>query len=59
MGEVAEPLSVLVKTRTWDIHGRYVGHVFYSLKPLPRTDFLTRGAYLNQELLDQDLAVAV
>jgi endonuclease YncB( thermonuclease family) len=47
---------VLVKTQHWDIHGRYIGHIFYSLRSLPTDQLLAKGDYLNQQLLDRGLA---
>jgi endonuclease YncB( thermonuclease family) len=50
---------VLVKTNRVDLYGRYVGHVFYSLKPADPDRVLHQGIHLNQELLDRNLAVPV
>jgi endonuclease YncB( thermonuclease family) len=50
---------VVVNTRTYDIHSRYLGHVFYSLKPMDPDQLFEKGDHLNQQLLDRGLAVAV
>jgi endonuclease YncB( thermonuclease family) len=47
---------VMVKTNRIDIYGRYVGHVFYALKPLDSDAVFASGEYLNQQLLDRGLA---
>ncbi|MGD8862188.1 MAG: DUF1016 N-terminal domain-containing protein [Myxococcales bacterium] len=49
---------VVVKTNKVDLHGRYVGHVFYA----PRTtmdaaEVFEKGRYLNDELLREGLVV--
>lgn len=48
--------SVVVKTNRHDVHGRYVGHVFYAHRPMAAAEVFVRGRYLNQELLDEGLA---
>ncbi len=42
-----------------DIYGRYIGHVFYSITERDKSKIFTKGRYLNQELLDKGLAVAM
>jgi hypothetical protein len=46
----------MIKTNKIDIYGRYVGHIFYSPKNLSKSEIFARGCYLNQELVDRDLA---
>ncbi len=48
---------VVIKTQRQDLHGRYVGHVFYATSKLAADAVFARGRYLNQELLDEGLAV--
>lgn len=48
---------VMVRTTKIDIHGRFLGHVFYSLDETAEKDDVYReGRFLNQELLDRGLA---
>ncbi|MFC1645890.1 DUF1016 N-terminal domain-containing protein [Candidatus Omnitrophota bacterium] len=47
---------VMVKTNKIDIYGRYVGHVFYSLKVESKVKIFENGRYLSQELVDKGLA---
>jgi endonuclease YncB( thermonuclease family) len=54
---LAEVEFVMVKTNKIDIYGRYVGHVFYSTTLSGRDEVFTSGKYLNQELLNKNLAV--
>lgn len=58
---VAERLSkadrVVVHTKRADLHGRYVAHVFYSTRSLDVVETFSRGHYLNQQLLDEKLAM--
>ncbi len=46
----------MVKTNRVDVYGRYVGHVFYALKPMKPEQVFKDGRYLNQELVDRGLA---
>ena len=48
---------VVLKTRRADLHGRYVAHVFYSTRGLAFLHTFESGHYLNQQLLDQKLAM--
>ena len=48
---------VVLKTRRADLHGRYVAHVFYSTRGLGFVETFEAGRYLNQQLLDQKLAM--
>lgn len=58
---VADNLSfadrIVLKTHRADLHGRYVADVFYSTRSLTLLDTFERGRYLNQELLDERLAI--
>ena len=48
---------VVCKTHMIDIHGRFIGHVFYSIdENADRGEVFARCRYLNQELLDNGLA---
>ena len=47
---------VMVKTNKIDIYGRYVGHIFYSFKTENKDKIFSEGRYLNQELVDHELA---
>lgn len=50
--------KVLVcKTHKIDIHGRFIGHIFYPFdETADRAEVFAKGRYLNQELLEKDLA---
>ncbi len=54
--KLAQAPFVMVKTNKIDVYGRYIGHVFYSLKNLSKEDVFLKGIYLNQELLGRGLA---
>jgi endonuclease YncB( thermonuclease family) len=60
---VAERLTladrILLCTQRADLHGRYLAHVFYSTKTLTFSQTFESGSYLNQELLDEKLAVVL
>ena len=49
----------MIKTDQIDIYGRYVAHLFYLLRDATQTEIITRGNYLNRELLDRAHAVPV
>ncbi len=57
--QLAKTSFVMIKTNKIDIYGRYVGHIFYSLQNLKKSEIFTEGRYLNQELLDKGLAKRV
>ena len=57
--QLAQAQTVVVKTHKIDIYGRYVGHIFYTLKDADLADVFTGGRYLNQELLAKGLATTV
>jgi endonuclease YncB( thermonuclease family) len=48
---------IVIKTRRMDLHGRYLAHVFYSTRGLGFLETFESGHYLNQDLLDQKLAM--
>jgi endonuclease YncB( thermonuclease family) len=50
---------VVVKTNKVDVHGRYVGHVFYATREMSPAQVFEKGRYLNQELLSEGFAKAV
>ncbi len=54
--QLARVPFVMVRTHKIDIHGRYVGDVFYSFSEKNYTKVFREGRYLNQELLDRGLA---
>ena len=57
--QMAKVEFVMVKTNKIDIYGRYVAHVFYSLKTDHKDKVFSEGRYLNQELLDKGLAIII
>lgn len=50
---------MVVKTHKMDIYGRYVGHVFYTLKETDLADVFATGRYLNAKLVAKELATTV
>ena len=56
LNRLARAGFVMVKTNKIDVYGRYVGHVFYSLKENGPDEVFKNGNYLNQELVDEGLA---
>ena len=55
--QLAKVDFVMVKTNKIDLYGRYVGHVFYSANEKDKAKIFSNGRYLNQELLNRNLAV--
>jgi len=51
--------TVVVNTRTYDIHRRYVAHVFYAFNNRGIESTFLKGRYLNQELIDKGFAKPV
>jgi endonuclease YncB( thermonuclease family) len=51
--ELARASSVALQTEWPDLHGRYVGHVFYARRALSPAETARRGSYLNQKLLQE------
>ena len=58
LNQLAKADFVMVKTNKIDIYGRYVGHIFYSLKGSGKDETFAKGRYLNQELVQKKLAGA-
>ncbi|MCK5180132.1 MAG: thermonuclease family protein [Candidatus Omnitrophica bacterium] len=56
LDQLAKVDFVMVKTNKIDIYGRYVGHIFYSFKNLRKGEIFSKGRYLNQELIQKQLA---
>ncbi len=56
LNQLARAKFVMVKTNKIDVYGRYIGHVFYSLKEASMDEVFQNGSYLNQELVDEGLA---
>lgn len=55
--QLAKAQKVVIRTSKEDSHGRFVGHVFYSLDERMEWGRVYRdGRWLNQELLDRGLA---
>ena len=51
--------TVVVNTHKYDIHRRYVGHVFYAFNNQGIERAFLKGRYLNQELIDKGFAKPV
>jgi hypothetical protein len=49
----------VIHTRRADLHGRYLAHVFYSTRGLSFEKTFEKGHYLNQQLLDEKLAMVL
>ena len=56
LDQLAKVDFVMVKTNKIDIYGRYAGHIFYSFKNLRKGEIFSKGRYLNQELIQKQLA---
>jgi endonuclease YncB( thermonuclease family) len=57
--QLAKAKVVVIATNKEDVHGRYIGHVFYSTDERDNWEKVFKeGRYLNQELLNQGLARA-
>jgi hypothetical protein len=58
-----EPLAtartLVVNTRKYDIHRRYVAHVFYAFNRRGIERTFLKDRYLNQELVDKGFAKVV
>ncbi len=57
--QLATARTVVVNTRKYDIHRRYVAHVFYAFNNQGIEQTFLRGRYLNQELVDKGFAKIV
>jgi endonuclease YncB( thermonuclease family) len=57
--QLAVARTVVVNTRTYDIHRRYVAHVFYAFNNRGIESTFLKGRYLNQELIDKGFAKPV
>jgi len=54
--QLAKAPFIIIKTNKIDIYGRYVGHVFYSLKKVSKVAMFEEGRFLNEELVEKGLA---
>jgi endonuclease YncB( thermonuclease family) len=57
--QLAVARTVVVNTHKYDIHRRYVGHVFYAFNNQGIESTFLKGRYLNQELIDKGHAKPV
>ena len=57
--QLAVARTVVVNTRKYDIHRRYVAHVFYAFNNRGIESTFLKGRYLNQELIDKRFAKPV
>ena len=57
--QLAVARTVVVNTRKYDIHRRYVAHVFYAFNNQGIESTFLKGRYLNQELIDKGHAKPV
>jgi len=57
--QLATARTVVVNTRKYDIHRRYVAHLFYAFNNQGIEQTFVRGRYLNQELIDKGFAKIV
>lgn len=48
--------DIIIKTSKSDLYGRFVADVFYSTTPVRPRDIITKGIYLNQQLLNEGFA---
>ena len=57
--QLAVARTVVINTRKYDIHRRYVAHVFYAFNNRGIESTFLKGRYLNQELIDKGFAKPV
>jgi len=57
--QLATARTVVVNTHKYDIHHRYVAHVFYAFNNQGIEKTFLKGRYLNQELVDKGFAKVV
>jgi len=57
--QLAVARTVIVNTHKYDIHRRYVAHVFYAFHKQGIERAFLKGRYLNQELIDKGFAKPV
>jgi endonuclease YncB( thermonuclease family) len=57
--QLAVARTVVVNTHKYDIHRRYVGHVFYAFNNRGIEHTFLNGRYLNQELIDKGFAKVI
>jgi endonuclease YncB( thermonuclease family) len=57
--QLAVARTVVVNTRKYDIHRRYVGHIFYAFNNRGIESTFLKGRYLNRELVDKGHAKVV
>ena len=57
--QLAVARTVVVNTRKYDIHRRYVAHVFYAFNNQGIESTFLKGRYLNQELINKGFAKLV
>jgi len=57
--QLATARTVVVSTRKYDIHRRYVAHLFYAFNKRGIEHTFLSGRYLNQELVDKGFAKLV
>ena len=57
--QLATARTLVVNTRKYDIHRRYVAHVVYAFNKRGIEHTFLKGRYLNQELMDKGFAKVV
>jgi endonuclease YncB( thermonuclease family) len=57
--QLATARTLVINTRKYDIHRRYVAHVFYAFNKRGIEHTFLKGRYLNQELVDKGFAKVV
>ena len=57
--QLAVARTVVINTRKYDIHRRYVAHVFFTFNNRGIESTFLKGRYLNQELIDKGFAKPV
>jgi endonuclease YncB( thermonuclease family) len=57
--QLAVARTVVVNTHKYDIHRRYVAHIFYAFNNQGIESTFLKGRYLNQELIDKGFAKPV
>jgi micrococcal nuclease len=58
--KLANTKTIIIQTRKADIYGRYIAHIFYDpTNKLSMREIFTKGIYLNEELLQNKMAIEI
>jgi micrococcal nuclease len=58
--KLANTKTIIIQTKKADIYGRYIAHIFYdATNKLSMSEIFTQGTYLNEELLQNKMAIEI